>query len=347
VGPCHCAPVEKNRPGPRWAFHGREKQVHIMLIAPPPTAALDLGSASPPGPGPMELATPPPTAAVAIPPVGSDMHLGSVRMKFARDGSEPPAKIQMHYSRMNPRIMRMGHRRYDPETHSLSNQVEFEDQLNVNQIFSACKNDSPFEFVDLRSMKIKHTPVLFRWNSGRNHTSNSWKIHGDTIPPWITPPRNNVDLPKIRESRGCVVEKCKVVTKNNEKAEGLWGKKPESGILRTEQAESAHLSSPQNPKSPAYGSSPAFAPKPQIAKFVGHFWGRTQRSYASVVKTKRAPIVAVKMQPRGAGRRGAARSYGRGSGRDHVWRRIEDGDVQNQRGGRSIEEVNLGEGVTP
>jgi hypothetical protein len=62
------------------------------------------------------------------------------------------------------------------------------------------------------------------------------------------------------------------------------------------------------------------------------------------VKAKRAPIVAVKMQPRGAGRRGAARGYGRGSGRDHVWRRIEDGDVQNQRGGRNIEEANMKEG---
>uniref|UniRef100_A0A804PM44 Uncharacterized protein n=1 Tax=Zea mays TaxID=4577 RepID=A0A804PM44_MAIZE len=50
------------------------------------------------------------------------------------------------------------------------------------------------------------------------------------------------------------------------------------------------------------------------------------------------------MQPRGAGRRGAARGYGRGSGRDHVWRRIEDGDVQNQRGGRNIEEANMKEG---
>jgi hypothetical protein len=46
--------------------------------------------------------------------------------------------------------------------------------------------------------------------------------------------------------------------------------------------------------------------------------GGSQRSYASVVKAKRAPIVAVKMQPRGAGRRGAPRGYGRGSGRDHV-----------------------------
>ncbi|ONL98574.1 hypothetical protein ZEAMMB73_Zm00001d029374 [Zea mays] len=292
----------------------------------------------------MELDAPPPAAAVAIPPAGSDKHKGFERMKFARAGSEPLAKIQMHHSKMNPRIMRMGHRRYDPETHNLSVQVEFEDQSNVNQVFSACKNDSPFEFVGLRSMKIKHTPVMFRWNSGRNHTSNPWKIHGDLIPSWITPPRGDVVLPQFRESRECVVEKCKVVIKNNEKTEGLWGKKPESGILWTEQAESAHLSSPQNPKSPTHGSSPAFAPKPQIEKFVGHFWGRSQRSYASVVKTKRAPIVAVKMQPRGAGRRGAARGYGRGSGRDHVWRRIEDGDVQNQRGGRSIEEVNMGEG---
>jgi hypothetical protein len=66
-----------------------------------------------------------------------------------------------------------------------------------------------------------------------------------------------------------------------------------------------------------------------------------------VVKAKRAPIIAVKMQPRGAGRRGAARGYGRGSGHNHVWRRIEDGAVQNQRGGRNIEEADLGEGVIP
>jgi hypothetical protein len=114
--------------------------------------------------------------------------------------------------------------RNDSEAHNLSDQVEFEDQSNVNQVFSACKNDSPFEFVALRSVKIKHTPVMFRWNSGRNHTSNPWKIHGDMIPSWITPPRGDAVLPQFRESRGCVVEKCKVMNKNNEKAEGLWGK---------------------------------------------------------------------------------------------------------------------------
>ncbi|KAL5665135.1 hypothetical protein ACJX0J_025243, partial [Zea mays] len=113
-----------------------------------------------------------------------------------------------------------------------------------------------------------------------------------------------------------------------------FGKKiPESGISRTGNAESAHLSSPSNPKSHTYISSPVLAPKPQIERFVGHFWWRSQKSYATVVKAKRAPIIAVKMQPRGAGRRGAARGYGRGSGHNHVWRRIEDGAVQNQRGG--------------
>ncbi|KAL5675965.1 hypothetical protein ACJX0J_012096, partial [Zea mays] len=142
---------------------------------------------------------------------------------------------------------------------------------------------------------------------------------------------------------GCLEEKCKSVVKKTEEVEGLWGKIPESGISRIGNAESAHLCSPPNPKSHTYISSPVHASKPQIERFVGHFWGRSQKYYASVVKAKRAPIVAVKMQPRGTGRRGAARGYGRGSGRDHVWRRIEDGAVQNQRGGRNIEEADLGE----
>ncbi|XP_035819901.1 uncharacterized protein [Zea mays] len=63
----------------------------------------------------MELDAPPPAAAVAIPPAGSDKHKGFERMKFARAGSEPLAKIQMHHSKMNPRIMRMGHRRSEQE----------------------------------------------------------------------------------------------------------------------------------------------------------------------------------------------------------------------------------------
>jgi hypothetical protein len=268
---------------------------------------------------------------------------GMERSEFVRVGSEPPSNLQMHQSKMNPGILRKDHRRYDSESHNLSGHVEIEDQSIVNQEFYACKNDSPLEFVDLRSMKIKHTPMMLRWNSGRNQTLNPWKFHGDMIPSWITPPRGDAVLPQFRESRGCFEEKCKSVAKKTEKVEGLWGKIPESGISRTGNAESAHLSSPPNPKSHTYISSPVLASKPQIERFVGHFWGRSQKSYASVVKAKRAPIVAVKMQPRGAGRRGAARGYGRGSGHDHVWRRIEDGAVQNQRGGRNIEEADLGE----
>jgi hypothetical protein len=137
-----------------------------------------------------------------------------------RAESEPPSNIQW----MNPGILRKDHRRYDSESHNLSGHVEIEDQSNVNQDFSVCENDSPFEFVDLRSMKIKHTPVMFRWISGRNQTFNPWKFHGNKIPSWITPPRGDTVLPQFQESWGCVVENRKVVPKINEKAKGLWGK---------------------------------------------------------------------------------------------------------------------------
>jgi hypothetical protein len=69
----------------------------------------------------------------------------------------------------------------------------------------------------------------------------------------------------------------------------------------------------QNTKSPLLHAS-----KPQIERFVGHFWGRSQKSYASAVKLWRALVVAVKMQPKGMGRRGGARGSGRGFGREHV-----------------------------
>jgi hypothetical protein len=104
------------------------------------------------------------------------------RSESVRVGSEPPSNLQMHQSRMNPGILRKDHRRYDSKSHNLSGHVEIEDQSIVNQEFCACNNDSPFEFVNLRSMKIKHTPMMLRWNSERNQTLNPWKFHGDMIP---------------------------------------------------------------------------------------------------------------------------------------------------------------------
>jgi hypothetical protein len=156
----------------------------------------------------------------AIPRVSEGME----RSKFVRVGSEPPSNLQMHQSRMNPRILWKVHIRYNSELHNLFGHVEIEDQSIVNQEFYACKNDSPFEFVDLRSMKIKHTPMMLRWNSGRNQTLNPWKFHGDMIPSWITPPRGDAVLPQFRESIGCFEEKCKSVAKKTEKVEGLWEK---------------------------------------------------------------------------------------------------------------------------
>jgi hypothetical protein len=146
------------------------------------------------------------------------------RSESVRVGSEPPSNLQMHQSRMNPGILRKDHRRYDSKSHNLSGHVEIEDQSIVNQEFCACNNDSPFEFVDLRSMKIKHTPMMLRWNSGRNQTLNPWKFHGDMIPSWITPPRGDAVLSQFREFRGCLEEKCKSVVKKTEEVEGLWGK---------------------------------------------------------------------------------------------------------------------------
>ncbi|AQK94770.1 hypothetical protein ZEAMMB73_Zm00001d010734 [Zea mays] len=258
-------------------------------------------------------------------------------------GPMPPSNLRLHQSGLNSGNLRKENRRHDSKSHHLSGRVEIEEQSIVNQEFCACNNDSSFEFVDLRSMKIKHTPMMLRWKSGRNQSLNPWKIHGDLIPSWITPPRGDAVLPQFRDSRGCIEEKCKAVVKKTEEVEGLWGKIPESDISRNANAESAHLCSPPNPKPHTYISSPVHTSKPQIERFVGHFWGRSQKSYASVVKANCAPIVVVKMQPRGAGRRGAAHGYGRGSGRDHVWRRIEDGAIQNQKGGRTIEEADMGE----
>jgi hypothetical protein len=57
---------------------------------------------------------------------------------------------------------------------------------------------------------------------------------------------------------------------------------------------------------------------------------------------RHAPVFVVKMQPRGLGHRGAARGFGRGFGREHVWRRVEDGAMQNQKGGRNTEKADVG-----
>jgi hypothetical protein len=226
-------------------------------------------------------------------------------------GSTPPSNRRLHQARLNPGNLRKENRRYDSKSHHLSGCVDIEEHSNLNQGICACNDDSPFEFVDVRSMNIKHTPMMLRWKSERNKSLNPWKNHGDMILAWITPPRGDADLPQFWDSRGFIDEKCKAMDKKYDEADGSWGKIPESGILRNANAESAHLCSPPNPKPHNPNSSPVYAPKPQIERFVGHFWGRSQKSYASVVRAKCAPVVAVKMQPRGLGRRGAARGFGR------------------------------------
>lgn len=114
------------------------------------------------------------------------------------------------------------------------------------------------------------------------------------------------------------------------KYRGGEAKKPEPGHFNSHHppelakgAQPLHTSE-TNPKSPTLS---------HLSRFVGHFWGKPRRSFASVVKNPRAPTTVVKMQPRGAGRRGgvASRGTGRRSARENVWRRVEEGSSSAHR----------------
>lgn len=66
---------------------------------------------------------------------------------------------------------------------------------------------------------------------------------------------------------------------------------------------------------------------------MGHYWGKPHKFFASVVKSYRAPIVLLKIQPRGAGRRGGVGVHGYGcrTARDNVWRRVVEDSTSAQK----------------
>ncbi|PWZ38285.1 hypothetical protein Zm00014a_041421 [Zea mays] len=208
----------------------------------------------------------------------------------------------------------------------------------------------PFEKIGKQNVKIKHIPVVLSWRSGRNCGQQSWKNRVDQVPAWITPPRKVLGYSKAGKRGGTEKNICRDLASNSRVGGDTTGKLPESGILRKVEAESAHSPSAANPISRAErkpSPPPLNTFKPRFERFLGHFWGKSQRSYASVVKSKRAPVVIVNMQPRGMGRRGSMRGSGRGFGRDHVWRRVDDGVMQNQREEKDVAEPNkLTEGNT-